>query len=200
MNSDGSDPTRLTEGSQASWSPDGKSIVLIREDRVFIRPVESGPERPITPDDWDRCGVPAWSPDGRLIALASRHEGEIGVYLIEINNRASGRRLATENPGCTPEWSHDGTRLLFQTVQGHIHEYDLQGEDEEQLTFGADIQHDARYSPDGSLVVFCRAPTPEGPWQLCLLDLESDDLDVVQITHEASNRLPDWHAVERQED
>ena len=60
-----------------------------------------------------------------------------------------------------------------------------------------DIQHDARYSPDGSLVVFCRAPNADGPWQLCILDLQSEDLDVIQITREGSNRLPDWHARER---
>jgi Tol biopolymer transport system component len=81
-------------------------------------------------------------------------------------------------------------------VQGHIHELDIESRTEEQLTFGADIQHDARYSPDGSLLVFCRAPTSQGPWQLCLVDLDSDDLDTVQITDVGSNRLPDWHPLE----
>ena len=46
------------------------------------------------------------------------------------------------------------------------------------------------------MIVFCRAPTLEGPWQLCITALESDDLDYVQITNEGSNRLPDWHALE----
>jgi Tol biopolymer transport system component len=73
---------------------------------------------------------------------------------------------------------------------------DLETGTEEQVTFGADVQHDARYSPDGTMIVFCRAPTPEGPWQLCIADLKSEDLDYVQITHEGSNSLPDWHAVE----
>ncbi|MBM4091039.1 MAG: hypothetical protein FJ276_16700 [Planctomycetes bacterium] len=80
---------------------------------------------------------------------------------------------------------------MFQTVTGHIHEFDLESGSEEQLTFGADIQHDARYSPDGSLLVFSRAPASEGPWQIWLLDLNSDDLDTIPITHDGSNRLPD---------
>ena len=46
------------------------------------------------------------------------------------------------------------------------------------------------------MIVFCRAATEDGPWQLCVADLESDDLDFVQITTEGSNRLPDWHAEE----
>jgi Tol biopolymer transport system component len=84
--------------------------------------------------------------------------------------------------------------MVFQTVKGHIHQLYLEDQTEEQVTYGADIQHDARYSPDGSMIVFCRAPTPDGPWQICIADLESDDLDVVQLTNEGSNRLPDWHA------
>ena len=90
----------------------------------------------------------------------------------------------------------DGKRLLCQTVQGHIHQVDADGKNWEQLTFGEDIQHDARYSPDGSMIVFCRAPSPEGPWQICVKGLDGDEDDFVQLTHEGSNLLPDWHPSE----
>ncbi len=104
------------------------------------------------------------------------------------------RPLKTEEACCTPEWSKDGKRLLCQTVQGHIHQVGVDGKDWEQLTFGADVQHDARYSPDGSMILFCRASSPEGPWQICVKKLDSeDDADYAQITKEASNLLPDWH-------
>jgi Tol biopolymer transport system component len=81
-------------------------------------------------------------------------------------------------------------------VQGHICQVERDGKNWEQLTSGADVQHDARYSPDGSMLLFCRAPTPEGPWQLCVKKLDSDDTDFVQLTKEGSNLLPDWHPVE----
>ena len=51
----------------------------------------------------------------------------------------------------------------------------------------------AGFRQTGSMVVYCRAPSEDGPWQLWVTDLESDDLDSVQITHVGSNRLPDWH-------
>jgi formylglycine-generating enzyme required for sulfatase activity len=195
MNRDGTRPERIAEGCQAAWSPDGNSIVFIRDDRVYIRRLRSGAETRVTPPEWERCGVPAWSPDGKRVAVASRHLQNIGIFLLTVDGKEH-LQLAAEEPCCTPQWSADGATILFQTVKGHIHQIDLATKSEEQLTFGADIQHDARYSPDGSMIVFCRAPTAEGPWQLCIADLESDNLDFVQITNEGSNRLPDWHRLE----
>lgn len=193
MQADGSKARRLTEGSQAAWAPDGKTIVFIRDDRVMVRQLDTGTERQITPPDWNRCGVPAWNPDGTRIAIASRHLGTIGVFLLTPEGTDESQ-LATDDPCCTPAWAPNGRRITFQTVKGHVHELDLASGQDEQLTFGADIQRDARYSPDGTMITFCRAPTEEGPWQICILDLESDDLDWVQITKQGSNQLPDWWA------
>ena len=44
------------------------------------------------------------------------------------------------------------------------------------------------------MILFCRAPSAEGPWQICVKRLNSDDeTDFVQLTMEGSNLLPDWH-------
>jgi TolB protein len=195
MARDGKEARKITEGSQGQWSPDGKAIVFIRDDQVFLRELASGKERRVTPADWQRCGVPSFRPDGKQIAIASRHLGDIGVFLVELD-KPGASQVKTQDPCCTPCWSPDAKRLLFQTVKGHIHELDLASGREEQLTFDADVQHDGRYSPDGTMVVFSRAPGPEGPWQICVLDLQSDNLDIQQITREGSNNLPDWHGAQ----
>jgi formylglycine-generating enzyme required for sulfatase activity len=193
MNRDGAAPKFVSKGSQANWSPDGKSIVFIQDNQTYTRDLASGQEKRLTPETWERCGVPAWSPDGKHIAVASRHLGTIGIFMVGLDGKDS-RQLKTEEACCTPEWSKDGKRLLCQTVQGHIHQVDADGKNWEQLTFGADMQHDARYSPDGSMILFCRAPSAEGPWQICVKRLDSDDeSDFVQITKDGSNLLPDWH-------
>jgi len=191
MNRDGSGPEKVTGGCQGAWSPRGESIVLIRDGRALIRELSSGRETFITPEDWTRCGVPAFSPNGSEVALASRHLGRMGIFILDLRN-GGHRQLETGDPSCTPRWRRDGKRLVFQTVKGHIHQLSLEDGTEEQVTYGGDIQHDACYSPDGSLIAFCRAPAPEGPWQICIADLESEDLDFVQITGEGSNSLPDW--------
>jgi formylglycine-generating enzyme required for sulfatase activity/Tol biopolymer transport system component len=193
MNRDGAAPKFVTKGSQANWSPNGKSIVFIEDNQGYTRDLSSGQEKRITPDAWERCGVPAWRPDGKSIAVASRHLGTIGIFLVSLDGK-DPRQLKTEEACCTPEWSKDGKRLLCQSVQGHVHQVDVDGKNWEQVTFGADMQHDARYSPDASMILFCRAPSTEGPWQICVKRLDSDDdSDFVQITKDGSNLLPDWH-------
>jgi WD40 repeat protein len=196
MKPDGTDQAFVTKGSQGSWSPDGGAIVFIRDNQALVRDLASGRERRVTPETWQRCGVPAWSPDGTRLAVASRHLGDIGIYILSLDGKEI-LPLKAEEPCCTPQWSPDGRKILCQTVQGHIHQVDVDGKNWEQQTFGADVQHDARYSPDGSLILFCRAPTPEGPWQICVKPLEGesegDETDFVALTREGSNLLPDWH-------
>ena len=192
INADGSKPNLMTDGSQAAWAPDGNSIILIRDDQAYIRELASGDERRVTPDKWRRCGVPAWSSDGKQVAVASRHLAQIGIFLLDADG-TKHEQLKTEDACCTPQWSPDDDTIIFQTDKGHIHLYYTGDAVEEQVTFGADIQHDARFSPDGSLFVYSRAPTEDGPWQIWITDLESDDLDSIQITTQGSNRLPDWH-------
>jgi formylglycine-generating enzyme required for sulfatase activity len=192
MNRDGSGPKFLTKGSQASWAPDGESLAFIRDDQAYVRDLATDQETRVTPKEWERCGVPTFSPDGRHLAVASRHRQDVGIYILSLDGKEN-RQLQTEEACCTPQWSKDGKKILCQTVQGHIHEVGVDGKGWEQLTFGADVQHDARYSPDGTIILFCRAPAPEGPWQICVQRRDADEDDFVPITREGSNLLPDWY-------
>jgi len=196
MNRDGTKPKFVTNGSQGSWAPDGTSIVFIRDNQAFVRDFASGREKRVTPQEWERCGVPAFAPDGKHLAVASRHLAEIGIFILDPDARESNPLKAGE-ACCTPQWSKDGKKILCQTVQGHIQQVDVDGKNWEQLTFGADVQHDARYSPDGTMILFCRAPALEGPWQICLkrLDAEEEE-EFVPMTRKGSNLLPDWHPAE----
>jgi len=195
MTSDGSEQKFVTKGAQGCWSPDGKAILFIRDNQAYLRNLISGQEKRVTPDSWERCGVPALSPDGKRFAVASRHLGNIGIFILSVDGKVQSQ-LKAEEPCCTPEWSKNGKKMLCQTVQGHIHQIDVDGSNWEQMTFGADVQHDARYSPDGSMIVFCRAPTHEGPWQISVKEIDGDDADFIALTKEGSNLLPDWHADE----
>ncbi|MBI3878458.1 MAG: PD40 domain-containing protein [Verrucomicrobia bacterium] len=65
MLADGSKPERVCDGDQAEWSPDGAKIALRRNEKILVRELASGKEKPLSPEDWPHCSGPAWSPDGK---------------------------------------------------------------------------------------------------------------------------------------
>ncbi len=80
-------------------------------------------------------------------------------------------------------------------MKGHVHQAEVGAKESEQVTFGADVQHDGRYSPDGTMLLFSRAPGTDGPCQICVARIESGD-EFIKLTTEGSNSLPDWHPLE----
>jgi TolB protein len=109
MNSDGSNPTRLTSpqrGSDSSvqpaWSPDGRQIVFASDRNgaadIFTMNADGSNVTALTRDDFVDL-MPAWSPDGRLIAFSSDRAGVFQIYVIGVDG--SGLTVWTQMPGDT---------------------------------------------------------------------------------------------------
>lgn len=191
INRDGSDEKRICEGSQASWAPDGLSIVFQREGQIVRRNMKTSGEKIITPENWLRCSFPAISPDGSRFAVASRHRRTIGVYVGSPQQDKELTKVSGDHEACTPRWNPKGNRLLYQS-SSHIYEVRSDGTDGRQLTFGADVQHMAEYSPDGTMIVYCRASSDKGPWQMYLLRLDDEAEARLPVIGE-SCMYPDWY-------
>ncbi|MGA2035282.1 MAG: hypothetical protein ABSG68_23795, partial [Thermoguttaceae bacterium] len=82
MPREGGKPERICNGDQAEWSPDGRAIVLRRNEQLFTRQLANGQEKRISPKDWPHCSCPAWSPDGQWIAFACRWDAGNAVFLV----------------------------------------------------------------------------------------------------------------------
>jgi len=55
--------------------------------------------------------LPAWSPDGRLVAFGGFDDSRLGLWVFEV---ATGRaRFVLEGHYTMPSWSQDGDRLVF---------------------------------------------------------------------------------------
>jgi eukaryotic-like serine/threonine-protein kinase len=108
--------TRITfdEGfqTQPTWSPDGRFIAYSSNQSgkfdIWVQPVGGGRAVQVTNDpahDWQ----PAWSADGNSIAFRSERDGG-GIYVVPA---LGGRERRISSFGYFPEWSPDGSRILF---------------------------------------------------------------------------------------
>lgn len=91
----------------------------------------------------------AWSPDGSRVAFLSGSSGE-GALLV-INADGSGESHVTDVEAYPPEWSPDGTTLVFEAVEGGIYSVEADGSGLTRLSLGGS---GPAWSPDGSRIAF----------------------------------------------
>jgi TolB protein len=56
---------------------------------------------------------PAWSPDGRTIAFASKRGGTFDLYAMNADGSGTRRLTSTKDDDGYPDWSPDGKRIVF---------------------------------------------------------------------------------------
>jgi len=113
-----SPPERLTEGRFGRFTPDGRTLVFIRETvagggtDLWTLDLEGAAEAAPWLETPASEGRPAVSPDGRLIAYASDASGENEVHVRNFPD-GTGRRVVSTAGGTTPQWSPDGRTLYY---------------------------------------------------------------------------------------
>jgi hypothetical protein len=128
---------RLTDGGPndfPSVSPDGSRIAWTIPNRGLAVMDLATLERNVLPAPREVNYAPAWSPDGKFIAVTGRDWGSVDIYLVTADG--AEHLLLTKNAvhgpdaafDAQPSWSHDGTRLaLISNKEGHNALYVLGG-------------------------------------------------------------------------
>ncbi len=178
MNSDGSNPTRLTNNAASdlfpAWSPDGTQIAF-QSDRdgnieIYVMDADGSNPTRLTNNAADD-NIPAWSPDGARIAFI-RASGPRSGDVYVMNSDGSGEtKLTNYVPGNFPNaftvaWSPDGAKMALSVSLSDTHQeiylMNADGSGLTALTSNGVLSSLPNWSPDGAKIAFNRNPAGSG--------------------------------------
>ena len=180
---DGENMNKILESSQPimspAWSPDGQWMAYVsfenRVSAIFLQRMSTGERRQIS----QRAGIngsPAFSPDGKRIALTlSGSSGNLDIYLLDLGTQQLTR--VTDDPAIDTEavWSPDGKYLYFTSDRGgapQIYRVEAQPNAKpRRITFGVAYAARPRLSPDGTQLAM--VVQENGGFRIAMHDLAS---------------------------
>jgi Tol biopolymer transport system component len=202
MDLDGNDERRILGGEGAdhrdpSVAPDDSRIAytVVRGARseVMIADIDGANARPVA--QGLEASQPAWSPDGRTLAVVGEQSGGRRILLVPAAG-GSPRALTPAGTGTQtePDWSPDGARVVFTSGEGQGAEIVVAAVAGGQVTRLTDNDVEDRsptWSTTGARIAFV-SRRPNGKENLWLVDPDGDDLADLTDFDEDEARDPDW--------
>jgi TolB protein len=163
---DGENPQVVLDSRQPimspAWSNDGQWLAYVSfEDHisaVYVQELRSGQRQRVSA----RAGVngaPAWSPDGKKLALTlSGSGGNLDIFVLDLASQQLTR--LTDDPAIDtePAWSADGSQIYFTSDRSggpQVYRTDVASRGRVQrVTFGSSYNARPRLSPDGRTLAF----------------------------------------------
>jgi TolB protein len=228
VTSDGKNPTRVAHDPDGKgcfshghgaggicrnapgWSPDGQRIAFTCEsqpqgERTCVIGADGTGLHQLTQtpgtgedDEW-----PQWSPDGRRLAVQRVIGDRRAVFVIDAGGKNPRRLTPWSLRGGEPDWSPDGTRIVFTSnqngpskVSANLYTVRPDGTGLTQLTHakGGHVQYlSASFSPDGKWLTVSRTPGSGRKGNADVYVMHADGSGLRQVTHApAWDSATDW--------
>lgn len=192
-----------------AWSPGGTRLVYTSDvdgngSIYSVRADGSDPKLILAGESGRGAFHPAWSPDGKWIALAREINADHETDLYLIRPDGTGLHKLLDRPGTEtgPSWSPDGRTIVFSGseqrpsgVRESIFTVPAGGGKVTRLTTG-DHDVDPVWSPDGKQIALQRSPIiPEGTDERRVWVMNADGGNARPITDRCGQCGPDWQRV-----
>jgi Tol biopolymer transport system component len=193
VNVDGSGPTRIASGQDATWSPDGTRIAFGGQGGIFaVSPDGNGLVQLTSGPGFDE--FPAFSPDGSRIAYQHSQGDERAIYIMNVDGSNPSR--VADFQGDTmgrPVWSPDGSMLAFDLylTDQTWDIYAVSSDGSGLAVLAGDPNTDELapvWSPDGTRIAFhasdvlARDTNNTGTFDIYLMN--PDGTDQIPLTHD----------------
>ena len=214
----------LTSGTDINvdpvWSADGTRIAYVSTRdggwfNIFVMPITNGkagePIQLTTADDYGKDRLyfgkkdlhiePTWSPNGKEIIFLSNHGIPLGSGALwrmpaEAGGMAKARMVRREETlyRTRPDWSPDGTRIIYISHQGgqfdNVFVLPASGGEPYKMTFGEWDHFCPCWSPDGHRVAYIS--NQHGLTELRILEAFGGKETKVEITEKRYRRPMGW--------
>lgn len=101
------------EWSQPTWSPDGGSLAVIGDGKLFTIDADGGEPRAIAAQDPGPHSEPAWGPGGDLIVFVSGNGPAAELTVVSVSTGEFTRITDNQVEDLAPSWSPTGERIIF---------------------------------------------------------------------------------------
>jgi TolB protein len=167
-----------------AWSPDSRRLAYVsfegHRSSIFVQTLRTGNRIRVSSEPGIN-GAPAFSPDGRKLALTlGGIDGNLDIHVLDINARQT-RRLTTHRAIDTEgSWSPDGRFIYFTSDRSggpQIYRVSANGGTPERITFEGSYNARPRLSADGNKLAMVH--NDRGNYRIAVMDLERRDLLVI---------------------
>jgi TolB protein len=167
-----------------SWSPDASwlaysSLEKSGRQMVYIQEIATGKRMEVAAYP-GLNGAPAWSPDGKKIALSLSKDGNNEIYVLDLASRNLTRLTKHLAIDTEPAWMPDGKSIVFTSDRSgkpQLYRVESGGGDARRLTFEGISNARASISPDGRYMAMIHQD--QTGYKVAAMDLQSGSLSVL---------------------